>query len=460
MIALTNRAFSTQNLIYGTIFTLALVLLILSTGSSTTTTTNYFPNKSSLHQTPLFADSTDSTNKTNPLLTTEGINALVLENAFPRASDRADFVALRTQCRRTPWRKNVYISCIHNAGDIVVARNSVLNCIHFALSAGATGLMLPQVEVMSVTSSSAFKTRKYKEMGHFFDVSWFRNVMLANCGNMMILDRIENVPSYEYATFPELVSLQKIMGGGAETRNTNGENFHHKFDEYIAGLSTQPSGKTPVIVRLDEQNAYGFKPSADEPHIANNFGYLAEFRQDLIALSNLVVDRLKQSLQNAANSTSEITGASEFIGVYFGPEITSSAEQKSALLEKFARATMELASRYRIKLVYVGTSDDDALKHIRNRAAEVGALVIDKRRMLTGNEKEYFDTLDLDQQSIVDYLVLLKANRFLGSRQSPFSNQLILKRRVLTNETLDESGHGRDDMIGETEFREQDMLWQ
>lgn len=83
------------------------------------------------------------------------------------------------------------------------------------------------------------------------------------------------------------------------------------------------------------------------------------------------------------------------------------------------------------RLVYLATglgAADDDVRRFRERAAELNATVVLKRDLLDGGELGVLNQLTWDQRALVDYEILLRAGRVLGSVESCFAWDVALRR--------------------------------
>ncbi|RVD83388.1 uncharacterized protein DFL_007775 [Arthrobotrys flagrans] len=338
----------------------------------------------------------------------------------------------------------------------------VLNCVRYAIAAGASGLVLPQIEARDPAALSNLKTGEYRNMGYLFDETWFKEVMKESCGQIELLDTIEDIPYSGYAMMPDLINIQAMMGQPPGSRhgllrNKKPSEFRSRFNKLIKSQSKKPSERSPVIVRLDDKTLFSFPPSFDPPTVANSFGFILEFRLDLSGLSNVIVNRVHKTLNDGAGNDS-------YVGLHLRSE--PDAGKYWASWDQLAEATISVAVENNIKLIYVASGDTDGMAKITKKAADSGIKVLDKWSVLSGDEKEYLAPFRFDQQAIVDYLALMQSNMFVGSGQSSFSSQLILRREFLANissaegeENAEPEGLSRNQLAGPGRLGYWDMDW-
>ncbi|KAK6530254.1 hypothetical protein TWF694_003617 [Orbilia ellipsospora] len=387
----------------------------------------------------------------NPLLTVQGVDQLIQEHSYPRLAELADFKGLGELCKSAKSQHHVYLTCRHNVGGLMNVRNMILNCVRYAIEAGAYGLIFPQLEARDPVEIVLVKTGQYKRMEFLFDEGWFRKVLEENCPQMKLFDHIDDVPRSGYATMPDVLTIQTLMGqplGGANgnLRNKKPHEFRSRFDAWLKTNKRRPSPSVPTIVRLDERTLFSFAPTLDPPAVMNNFGFLLDFRLDLSGLANIIVDRLREDVKKA--------GGSEYLALHLRREADVAVQkEKWATFDELANKSLSVAAADNINLLYVASGDIESVDELKVKAAKSGVRVVDKHDMLSEHEKEFLNTFAFDQQAIVDYLVLMHSNVFIGSGLSSFSSHLISRREYLANITLTTGDHKyptveRDELVG------------
>ncbi|KAF3909371.1 hypothetical protein AA313_de0200741 [Arthrobotrys entomopaga] len=394
-----------------------------------------------------------STTDVNPLLAIEGVDRLIKEHSYPRIAELADFKGLGELCESAKWRHHLYFSCTHNIGGLMNVRNMVLNCVRYAIAAGASGLILPQIEARDPVEIVLVKTGQYRRMEYLFDEGWFKRVLEQHCTQMKVFDRIDDVPRFGYATMPDLLTIQTLMGqplggGHGNLRNKKPKEFRSRFDAWLGNNKRRPSPIVPTIVRLDERTLFSFPPHLDSPAVMNGFGFMLEFRQDLSGLANIIVDRLHQDIKSGG------AGGSEYLGLHLRREADVLNQTETwATFDQLADKALSAAATNKINLIYVATGDIETVNELKAKAAESGVKVVDKHDILNSDEKEFLNTFAFDQQAIVDYLVLMRSGVFIGSGLSSFSSHLISRREYLANITSKAGDHryggvDRDALVG------------
>ncbi|KAF3918429.1 hypothetical protein ABW21_db0201191 [Orbilia brochopaga] len=351
------------------------------------------------------------------------------------------------------------MSCRHNIGGLMNVRNSMLNCIRYAIAAGVSGLVLPKLEIRDSQDLSILRTGNYRNMDYYYDIASFKTVMQASCNQLKLFDEIEDIKNFGYANMPDLIHMHSLMGQyNKNWRNQRPDKFRQKFDGFIQALSKPPSEKSPVIVRLDDKILFSFPPHDDVPHLAQNFGFILDFRQDLSSLAALILNRLRRTL---APDIEQETAAKQYLGLHLRTEYDAMKEEWLSY-DKLKESTIFIAMEHNIDLIYVASGEIQDIEKLRDSLSVYGMTVMDKWQLLTADETEYLQSFAFDQQGIVDYLVLLQSDMFLGSPESSFSSNLVLRRNLIASDAAIRDGRVRAErsrLADSKAFRFADMQW-
>ncbi|KAK6335528.1 hypothetical protein TWF696_002301 [Orbilia brochopaga] len=334
-------------------------------------------------------------NTNNPLFTPQGLEKLISENPYPRLYE-PDFTGLQSLCQSTRWQQHVYMSCTENPGGLMNVQNAVLNCIRYAIESGATGLILPKVQIRSSQNLTELRSGDHRRLAR---------------------------------------------------------TFRRRFDDLLDSLPTSPSEQHPVIFGLDDKMLFSFPPDTDVPTVSQNFGFILEFRRDLSSLAALAVSRLQKILDRSKTEK-------KYLGLHLRTE--SDVPKGWSSFRTYGETALSTALDNGISVIYVASGDSEGIEKLRQAVAEYEIAVTSKWRLLTADEQEYLHSFTFDQQAIVDYLVLLQADMFIGSPESSFSSQLVLRRELISGDIavrdwryIDETNR----LVGKGVFDYADMQW-
>jgi hypothetical protein len=97
--------------------------------------------------------------------------------------------------------------------------------------------------------------------------------------------------------------------------------------------------------------------------------------------------------------------------------------------EQQAAMYQQLAIQQALPVIYVASGNRSSIEIFS--AAITPTPVVTKATLLKGADLELMESMTWDQQAQIDYLVLLRASKFLGMSQSTFSWAVALARRAV-----------------------------
>ncbi|CAG8977082.1 hypothetical protein HYALB_00005790 [Hymenoscyphus albidus] len=311
----------------------------------------------------------------------------------------ADSEAIRKVCQSTEWNEKFVFTCDKSAGGVGNLRNSILNCVRYAIHAGA-GLVIPRLLKRDSKDIAAMYTADTVEFDH---------------------DIPSNFPNdYLLPLEPEKDLVGFIPRNGSwQTEAWRGllYNFYNWLnDRALPGKEEEgPINSTTdyVVVALG-RTYYSIYTSGEE--FALNFGKILKFRSDARILATVVL--------KASNA---------FYGIHLRTEKDS---QQGWPLHKFAYSRYKKQAEYYLGLVrssntsviYLASGDSKEVERFSDDAAAHTLTVTTKFDLLTGKDLLLLQNMAFDQQALVDYLVLLKSSAFAGVAHSSFAWNIALFR--------------------------------
>ena len=350
----------------------------------------------------------------------------------------APFIAwpLARICRETDWVPNLIFVCDNNSGGIGNIRNYILTCLRYAISAGASGLLMPSIQTRSEENlSQLFKGRK--PLSYFFDEAHFRQSLSRACPQLSIYDDKKDVPGHLDPIRVESITPNHYgIRGGCDRRDLNrhvdlfGPRFRMWFEESASRPVHQygANSSEPRFIRLNWGVQWNYPVYRDGPEFVATFGSLLKFRKDILQLGELIVTAVRGpgGLSHAATDPS--TG---YLGIHLRTE--NDALKRWPNFTTQTSAYLEKASQSRFRVAYLATGNlTEAARFTALALSNEQIRVFTKRDLVqnSSNDLETLDNLTWDQQSIVDFIVLLQSDYFLGVSPSSFSMNVALKRNL------------------------------
>ncbi|KUI65521.1 hypothetical protein VM1G_01215 [Cytospora mali] len=372
-----------------------------------------------------------------------------VNNGVDLSTPDAPFVAwpLARVCSETKniWTPGLVFVCDNNSGGIGNIRNFILTCLRYAIEAGATGLVMPTIQTRNQEKLADLFRAPKLPFSYFFDEGHFRQSLVSACPQISIYDEVAKVPGLNVhdnqmgKIRPEQITPDHFgHRGGCDAKDLNrhvglfGERFRQKT------LSEGPVSETnPKLVRMNWGVQWDYPVYKDGPEFVAAYGGLLRFRGDILDLGRKTVEAMERM---AADSKAEVetenkveTRGSGFIGVHLRTENDalsnwpSFEEQTTSYLAR--ASSLNPPPRY----AYLATGNTTEAAKFAMRALSQQSLHIVTKHELMSDFPELLsqlNSLSWDQQALVDFIVLLQAEYFLGVSPSSFSMNVALKRHL------------------------------
>ncbi|KAL1867827.1 hypothetical protein VTK73DRAFT_3969 [Phialemonium thermophilum] len=389
---------------------------------------------------------------------TEATRVPVLHRSPDLSDPEAPFVGwpLARVCRETAWTPGLVFVCDNNSGGIGNIRNFMLTCIRYAIEAGATGLVMPRIRTRS-SDDLADLMKEYRDFGYFFDEAYFRTSLTISCPRITIYNTTEDVPnaSKPFRSHP-LTPRNLGLRGGCDKRDLNRHTdlFATRFHSWLLDESKHSSlppvsASHPRAVRLNWGVQWDWPVYRDGPEFVASYGGLLRFRSDILRLGKTVAAEARafSSLSRSAvtddgwhqkirrRSWRERAAGGPTATGYVGFHLRSENDALSAwpTFDDQASGYLQAASHRGFGAGYLATGNrTEAQKFVEKARSQNRIRVATKHDLLRNRraDLEALEALSWDQQALVDFVVLLYCDYFLGVSPSSFSINVALKRHV------------------------------
>ncbi|CAN8096332.1 unnamed protein product [Discula destructiva] len=365
----------------------------------------------------------------------------------------------------TTWTPGLVFLCDNNSGGIGNIRNFILTCLRYAIAAGAMGMTMPTIQTRSEERLTDLFVGQKVPFSYFFDEEHFRRSMGEACPRVTIYDALEDIPGFARdkekeeeeeardrkggggpGRLPwEMITPNNFgMRGGCDQRDLNrhADLFGQRFHEWLRKRQEELGLSLGDVVTDHQQHPYQklirfnwgvqwtFPVYRDGPEFVATFGGLLRFRADILALAMDTAGVLEQLAGRAGSS---------FIGMHLRTESDalsgwpSFEEQSVAYLSRAAATATMMGTKP--WFAYLATGNATEAARFASRASkEAGLTVVTKHDLLAGAQhgelRRRLDGLSWDQQALVDFVVLLRAEYFLGVSPSSFGMNVALKRHL------------------------------
>jgi hypothetical protein len=338
---------------------------------------------------------------------------------------------LQRVCKESTFQPGLTFICDNNSGGIGNIRNFILTCMRYAIDAGASQIILPQIQRRSDDDLGNLFTSKKLPFGYFFDEEHFRYAMNTFCPQMKIFDGVEVIPyAEERMNVEEVYPKDLASQDGCDERGVNRhlDMFRKNFDGFLNITKRTPTTTAPVTIRFRWATFFEWPIYRDGPEFAATFGDILRIRKDIQYL--------------AARGLEEM---SRFVGVepkpdkfdlpYLGVHLRTESDALGFWpdFDTQSDGYLEQAKKRNITHAYLACGNATEGLRFADKALEKnGMKVALKLDLLSGSDLEALAELSWDQQALVDYLILSKSSHFTGCSFSSFTMNIAFKRHLMT----------------------------
>jgi hypothetical protein len=374
---------------------------------------------------------------------------------------------LERVCREsTTWTPGIVFVCDNNSGGIGNIRNYILTCFRYAIEAGATGIVLPQIRTRSEKDLSNIML-EHRGFDYFFDEKHFRQSLHAACPQFTLYNSTDDIHHAPVPFKAEQITPRNFgKRGGCDKRELNKHTgrFDKQFWAHINSTADEfklppPSIQTPRIIRFNWGVQWDWPVFRDGPEFVATYGGLLRFRQDILDLGHKTAGYMRQFAARHA-------GPRSFAGFHLRTE--SDALSRWPKFDDQSGAYLERAGAMAFKAAYLATGNKTEAQKFANAASQQhGMAVITKHQLLKDHplDLQALEALTWDQQALIDYIVLLECDYFFGVSPSSFSMTVAGKRHLKAEGLytrpwrIGGDGDGRSWLVGNYESYWEDWLF-
>ncbi|OBT77692.1 hypothetical protein VF21_03727 [Pseudogymnoascus sp. 05NY08] len=355
--------------------------------------------------------------------------------------------AIHHLCASTTWDPSLVFTCNASVGGIGNIRNSLLNCLRFTISAGAS-LVTPLIVVRNESDTAAIRTGITAPLSYMFSASHLRDSLALSCPGLVLHETLESAIAAGGGEMndplplrPEYLQSKDLPRTGLASPETWRANFTTWLHDNIPPSAA--ATKTTIIHLSRTYLAYPIY--SDGADFATHFGHLLKFRDDIRVLATSVLQKLAARYTYTGPLTDAILP-----NFFFGAHLRTERDAKLgwpggdwvySRYETQAALFLSAASNASLPLIYVASGDRSEVAKLGAEAAERNMTVTTKFDVLGKEEVERMEAMSWDQQGMVDFLVMTKASVFGGVGHSSFAWNVALGRHVVGGEEGD--GHLR-----------------
>jgi hypothetical protein len=336
---------------------------------------------------------------------------------------------LKRVCDETIWVDGLVYICDNNSGGIGNIRNYIQTCIRYALEAGATGLTIPKIRKRSEKDLADLFT-DVLPFSYMFDEQRFRDAFNANCPQITLYDDVKDIPGA--GDTPNIDHITPKSFGNREGCDPQDQNRHtDRFgDTFRTWLNDEkhghpPSKENPRLIRFNWGVLWDWQIYRDGPEFAATFGGILKFNDKLLRLGKKALEKMHEF----ARADGAKDGA--FLGIHLRTESDALGFWPS--YDTQSEAYLKQAQDRGFYTAYLATGNLTEADKFADAAVEMAQMkVVTKVDLLDDDDLDELDSLSWDQQGLVDFVVLLGSEFFVGTMPSSFSVYMTMKRHLKT----------------------------
>ncbi|KAI1334488.1 hypothetical protein F5Y15DRAFT_409686 [Xylariaceae sp. FL0016] len=352
-------------------------------------------------------------------------------NEIDLSDPEAPFVGwpLQRLCSETTWVEGLAYICDNNSGGIGNIRNYIQTCLRYALEAGATSLVIPKIRKRNEHDLADLFTG-YLPFSYMFDEQRFRSAFNDNCPQITLYDNPADIPGAGAEPNIELITPKDFgnrEGCDWQDQNRHTDRFGDKFRHWLNHTKNiaPPSEEHPRLIRFNWGVLWDWQVYRDGPEFASTFGSILKFNDQLLRLGRLTLKNMHAYAQAEGNKQGK------FLGVHLRTE--SDALGFWPTYDVQSEAYLKQARKRGYETAYLATGNmTEAIKFAGGAVEMAQMKVITKTDLLKGEDLEELQSLSWDQQGLVDFIVLLGSDFFVGTMPSSFSVYMAMKRHLKT----------------------------
>ncbi|KAH8817512.1 hypothetical protein F5884DRAFT_251279 [Xylogone sp. PMI_703] len=395
-----------------------------------------------------------------------------------------DPVPIRRKCNETKFQEGLVWHCAAVNGGIGNVGNMWLNCVRYAMEAGATTLILPRLSARSDDLVDLGNEERSVELSYLYDTAYFFQSWKLVCPQMRAVmsdSEIPNLPLIDDSPhlYPQNVKKFKMR----KYLIVDPTGWREAFDSWKIKNVAFSNMTAEKPVRLWQNLVLGqWNRETHSLEFARSFPRL--FRYPIepreLAASALwklekkigrpvVSDAIILSSGSSTSSLANALGPNRLVSDGFlGAHLRVAADAAAAGWPGYdAQAPFYIAEAKRLNLstIYLATGSPEHRDKFRKDAEREGLSVLVKEDLLDEDDLLKLQKLTWDQQAIVDFEVLMYSARFCGFVRSSFSWGLGLRRGTLpeagtpTTTDKDEYRDNLSAIVGRHENINPEGLW-
>lgn len=365
-----------------------------------------------------------------------------------------DPLPIRKKCDATKFQPGLVWHCELVNGGIGNVGNMWLNCLRYAVEAGATTIILPRINARDKELSVLGSNNPSVDLSTLYDIDYFLGAWKEVCPQMTAVlsdDGIKNLspPRNSPTIRPNSVADFERIGELIVDPTHWREGLDNWLTAHASGYKEMSLEKPMrVVQRLALSH---WNREWHDKDFAVSFPRLFRFPDPIRKIAATVLWNMEKKvgkpmlsdailfpdLVGTEDSASVVTtlGSHRLLSQgYLGVHLRvaeDAAKAKWPGYEAQAPAYLDEAQLRHLNVVYLATGSEVHRNRFRADATARGIQVVTKEDLLDEKELAELKKLSWDQQAIVDFEVLVHSSYFAGFVRSSFSWVIAIRRSIL-----------------------------
>ncbi|CZT11818.1 uncharacterized protein RAG0_15863 [Rhynchosporium agropyri] len=342
--------------------------------------------------------------------------------------------ALTKLCAKQKWVTGLQFKCAAAYGGIGNIRNIVLTCVRFAIEAGATTILIPEIIVRG-TDLIHLTDGEHVPFTYMFDLDVFKSRLTTACPKIRLVSNEANLAEFPSPIIRNLTP-RKL---GTEFKVGRVIDFlpawRGAFDTWVKDFAapTGFSASKPLLIHL-QPTFFEYPILHDEPEFIATFGRILEFRKDVRRLAAVVTYALDKKYKLELNpGAAGVPAPNKYYGAHLRTDVDALAANFASYREQ-SSAYLKGAKEHNLHFIYLASGSKNDIKRFTRDAKAIDIKVTTKNALLGGKEYaaelEEMKKLTWDQQALVDFALLSRSSHFGGTWASSFAYNIAFQRHV------------------------------